>query len=70
MEFTLSKPIDPDLLKLLCGDEPVPPQYAIEIRTPIKRKWWERLLRRPQREAIILIPNATLVNSDDVGWWK
>jgi hypothetical protein len=70
IEFTLSKPIDPDVLALLYGGAPVPPQYAIEIRTPIPRKWWDRLLRRPQRESIIRIPHVELVNSDDMEWWK
>lgn len=60
IEFTFSQPVDPDVLALVYGDEPVPPQYAIEIRSPIQRKWWERFLRRPQRWHVVHIPHARL----------
>lgn len=64
MEFALREPLDPDVLALVFG-EPAPPQYALTITTPIPRKWWERLLRRPQRHSIIHIPHAVMTLSDD-----
>lgn len=65
LEFTFREPLDPDVLALFYGGEPVPPQYALTITTPIKRKWWKRLLRRPQQYSIIHIPHAVMTLSDD-----
>ena len=55
--------VDPDLIDILTGGSGgvVPPAtYAVEIHSPIKLKWWERLLRRPQLWQTVRIPNATL----------
>jgi hypothetical protein len=58
--------VDPELLNLLTGgafDKDTPteqPSFAVEIVRPIKRTFWQWLLRKPRQYQTIYIPRATI----------
>jgi hypothetical protein len=58
--------VDPELLNLLTGgafDKDTPteqPTFAVEAYIPIKRTFWQWLLRKPRQHKIIYIPRATI----------
>lgn len=56
---------DPEALKLLTGDLSTDkcPTYSVEIYTPIKRTFWQWLLRKPKRYRTHYIPRMRFEES-------
>lgn len=64
VEFTMEE-VDPEVVNLLWGAKPGTPikdatqaGHSVEMTIPIKRTFWQWLLRRPVQYRRILIPNA------------
>ena len=60
------KAVDPAVLGILTGGAigtpPPSPTFSIDVLTPIRRRWWEWVLRRPRRYQRTYIPYATLAD--------
>jgi hypothetical protein len=62
------KGVDPGVLGLLTGGvlgTPPPPSFSIEVRAPIKRTFWQWLIRKPCQYNHYFIPNAVMGEVDD-----
>lgn len=44
-----------------------PPTYAVDVWKPIRRKWWQWLLRREVQYSYTFIPNAIATPDDRSG---
>jgi hypothetical protein len=68
VEFCFNQ-VDPDLLEILTGGgwKKPAPYTEVVVYAPTKLKWWERLLRRPQKWDIVLVHNATVRTEEDDG---
>lgn len=62
VEITLGQ-VDPELLNILTGSPITTNLNEVEIRTPIKRTFWEWLCRKPQRWELVKLYGVTF---DDV----
>lgn len=61
MEVTFQD-VDPATLGLLTGGVigEAPPEFSIEVHHPVRRTFWQWLLRRPRRWRRVHVPRARL----------
>lgn len=53
--------VDPELLDVLTGGVfETAPVFSVEVIRPIKRTFWQWLLRKPKRVQHIILPRATI----------
>lgn len=56
--------VSPEVLEILTGgafSAAPAPTFSVEVKTAIKRTFWEWLTRRPRRYHTVYIPHARLV---------
>lgn len=52
--------VDPAVLDILTGGPLPEPVFSVEVISPIKRTFWQWLLRKPKRYQRTFIPRATI----------
>lgn len=53
--------VDPELLDVLTGGVfETAPVFSVEVHSPIKRTFWQWLLRKPRQHRTYYIPRATI----------
>ena len=52
--------VDPTALEILTGGPISRPEFSVEVVAPIKRTFWQWLLRKPRQHKIYYIPRARI----------
>lgn len=52
--------VGPEVLDILTGGPLSKPEFSVEVVTPIKRTFWQWLLRKPKQHRTYYIPRARI----------
>lgn len=67
--------VNPDLIDVLTGavevrgvsvfSSPDRPNFSADAWIPIRRRWWEWLLRRPRQYRYVFLPNVVISTDEE-----